>query len=161
MVHFSILLRRRDCFCAVETINGGICDGSRKTRSGALEPTEIFANSHFGQPRDGCPLKNVLRTRIEMPGGYLRKPPSRGQCSTRACTICSLPGRVVRSGANRRYGSTRVALRFGVSPTGIRAISLNVFVSIADTEFDPAFEMYTTLLSGVKVSQSGTSPITV
>ncbi len=59
------------------------------------------------------------------------------------------------------YGMKSVPLRFGTSPTGMRAISLNVFVSIADMEFDPAFETYTTLPSGVKVSQSGTSPTTV
>jgi hypothetical protein len=37
-------------------------------------------------------------------------------------------------------GSTRVLIRFGTSPTGMRAICLNVSVSMADTDRSAEFE---------------------
>src|SRR4029077_20938292 len=55
-------------------------------------------------------------------------------------------------------GNTTVMMRFGIFPTGIFVISFIDAASIAETEFDPAFEMKHFLLSGVKVSQSGPRP---
>src|SRR6476619_7000211 len=48
--------------------------------------------------------------------------------------------------------------RFGSSPTGIRATSLRVAISTADTEFAPPVDTYTVLLSGENVIQSGLLP---
>ena len=52
-------------------------------------------------------------------------------------------------------GNTDVMFRFGTCPTGMRVISFLDAISTADTELEPALAIYTVLLSGVKVSQSG------
>ena len=47
-----------------------------------------------------------------------------------------------RGGTPRTHGNTTVLFRFGVCPTGMRAISFISFVSTTDTSFDPAFATY-------------------